>query len=116
MVLDLWNKISNPIFTCEAASNNQMPIPDSSYSNSLFDSTKHFFIRNLVDKLSDYKNKIFKHFKSNITHTQMPKYPTGIYPHNGVDYHNVLPRVEILPSGTEYYIAKKSKIFLKSDK
>jgi hypothetical protein len=93
----------------------QLPSPDSSSSGSSFNK---YFRSSLVDRLSQFKNKVSKFIEGKSISAKAGKtievIPRGIYEVNGLDYYNglPLPRVETLGNGTEFYFSKDRDGFI----
>ena len=88
---------------------NPLPSPSTSSNGSV----NQFFRRNILDKVSSYKDKVKAYFKPKAAPT-LTNIPRGIYQEGNRDMHNgmVLPRIETLENGTEYYINKDKDGFL----
>jgi hypothetical protein len=91
--------------------NHGLPSPDSSNSS---DNYNGFFRRSIIDKLSNYKDKVKSYFKTNNIPNTV-NIPRGIYQEGGRDMYNgmPLPRVETLANGTEYYLVKDDHNFIR---
>lgn len=91
----------------------QIPSPDSSNSSS--GSFNRLFRTPIVDKVSNFRDKVKGYFGNKvIKKSQVGPVPRGIYLDNGREMYNglILPRVEVLDNGTEYYFNKDTHGFI----
>ena len=104
---------AGPLPEYEPSPQPERPASLPSVSSDSSGSYNQYFRKNLFDKLNRFKEKT-KNFFTPKRVPRLDNIPRGIYLVNGKDMYNglPLPRVEILPNGTEYYFAKDDSGFL----